>query len=439
MTRDPAPAVQHTDAQCNLCGAAMGETGGGTGGEVCPACASTPVRRAMRSVLQALPHGLLDWRTLAPLPAQHGLDQRWFGGRASQADLAIADPADAIGALDALSARGVVLAGGCLTPAQLALNCVPCWVVAMQVADPGGRMQHPLTVLLRDGADAARWLPYLQAWHGTSAVSACPAEDPFGPLRAELALWEDGQHECALWWRDDDLVADSPALRRLAALSAQHQIPVLVAVIPAQADAALASATEDGMPTLVFCQHGWDHLNHAAPGQPNSEFGATRPLDEAVADLARGVERMRELFGPRFMPVMVPPWNKLAPALAARLPALGIGGVSQYPSEPHAPVDGLVRVDAHLDIVDWRNSAGVCDPAALVERLVLFLQMRRKGRLHGPVGVLSHHRVMLDGSWRFLERLLAATAGFSCVRWLHPDEVFHGTVSMSHQRAPCAA
>ncbi|NHZ89874.1 hypothetical protein F2P45_12745 [Massilia sp. CCM 8733] len=437
MNRDPTPSFQRTDAQCNLCGAGMHLEAG----EACPVCASTPRQRVMRSVFQALPHGLLAWRTLAPAPSPHGLDEGWFAGRAAPADIAIAERPAAIDALDALSARGVVYLdgdGGAIG-ALLALNCAPCSVIAMDVAEPGGGARLGATLLLRDAAEAARWLPWLQAWHGPGAVTASVVEDPFAALRTELAVWQAEQRECGFWWRDDDLVADSPALRRLAALSQRHAAPVLVAVIPAEADAELARATADGMPTLVFCQHGWGHINHAEAGQPNSEFGPARDVAAAEADLARGGERMRELFGARFMPVMVPPWNKLAPALAARLPALGLGGVSQYLSEPHAPVAGLVRVDTHLDIVDWRNGAGVREPAALVERLVAILQMRRNGELREPIGVLSHHRVMLDGTWRFLDQLVAATAEFSCVRWLHPREVFEGMTSMIQTEAQCAA
>ncbi|RSZ60470.1 hypothetical protein HF313_19720 [Massilia atriviolacea] len=442
MNRDPTAACHRTDAQCNLCGAGMHAAAGAP----CPQCASTPRQRLMRSAFQALPHGLLAWRTLAPASGPHGLDARWFTGRATPADLAVASLPGALDALDALSARGVVYVDGdgdgAALPAQLALNAASCTLIAIDAGDrrtAGGGARLCASLLLRDAADAARWLPYLQAWHGPGAVTASVVDDPFAPLRTELAVWQAEGRECSFWWRDDDLVADSPALRRLAALSQRHAAPVLVAVIPEQADAALACATGEGMPTLVFCQHGWGHVNHAAADQPNSEFGPGREQEEAEADLARGSARMRALFGERFMPVMVPPWNKLAPALAARLPALGLAGVSQYLSEPHAPVDGLVRIDTHLDIVDWRNGAGVRDPAALIERLVAILQMGRNGQLREPVGVLSHHRVMADGTWRFLDRLLAVTAEFACVRWLHPHEVFQGMNSMLHQEAPCAA
>lgn len=442
MNRAPTPACRHADAQCNLCGTGMQAAQGGA----CPACASTARQRVMRSVFQALPHGLLARRTLAPPPGPHGLDARWFAAVAAHgADLAIIDSPEA---LDALPPHAIAyLEAPGAGPAQeqaramtawLALQCLPCSVIVVDVGDPGSAARLCATLLLRQAADAARWLPLLQAWHGEAALASGVAASPFAPLRAELACWEAAGVACTFWWRDDDLVADSPALRRLAALSQRHQAAVLVAVIPAQADAALAHAAEAGMPTLVFCQHGWGHVNHAAPDQPSSEFGPARAPDAALADLTQGCERMRALFGQRFLPVMVPPWNKLAPALAARLPELGLHGLSQYLAEPAVEVERLVRVDTHLDIVDWRDGGGVCDPAALVARLVAVLQMRRSGQLREPVGILSHHRVMADGSWRFLDQLLAETRQYAGVRWLHPNEVFQ-EMNMMTEDTLCAA
>jgi hypothetical protein len=449
MNRAPAPACPPTPtptpsiAHCNLCGSGMHAAHDGH----CPACASTAPGRAMRSVFQALPLGLLARRRLVPRAGPHGLDPRWFAAAAPDgAELALIDQPDQ---LDTLGAQAVA----CLAPlaaitaqerahamtAWLALNCLPCSVIALEVDDPGSGARLCATLLLRQAADGARWRALLRAWHGTAALASGVAPCPFAPLRAELACWEAAGERCAFWWRDDDLVADSPALRRLAALSQRHAAPVLVAAIPAQADADLARATEAGMPTLVFCQHGWAHANHAPPGQPNSEFGAAREPAAALADLARGSARMRALFGQRFLPVMVPPWNRLAPALAPRLPELGLHGLSQYLSEPALEVDGLVRVDTHLDILDWRTGGGVSDPCALVERLVTVLRMRRSGQLREPVGILSHHRVMAEGSWRFLERLLAQTRHFPGVRWLHPHEVFGAMSALPAAEVPCAA
>ncbi|ATQ78177.1 hypothetical protein CR152_29430 [Massilia violaceinigra] len=461
MNRDATPVRREHGAQCNLCGAAMpdpADAGAGVAPPACPACASSAPQRVMRRVFQALPAGLLAWRRHALEAGRHGVDPAWFGAPA--ADDAMADfmavELDAQGeaiaaALGRLTARGVLYVSGAAPgaigsaldmlasmTALLANQGLPCAVIAIDAADPGSGARLPVWLLLRDAAQAERWHHHLAAWPGAAPMAAGPVPDRFAPLREELAYWQAARSECAFWWRDDDLVEDSAALRRLAALSQRHQAPVLMAVIPAQADAALAQATADGMPTLVYCQHGWDHVNHEAPGQPSSEFGPGRDPQAAEADLERGAERLRALFGERFLPVMVPPWNTLAPALAARLPALGLHGLSQYLFQPRgAAPAGLVRVDTHLDIVDWSAGAGVRDPGMLVERLVSILQLRRAGQLDEPLGILTHHRVMAGGTWRFLEQLLALTAEFPCVRWLHPRAVF-GAAPAS-EGAPCAA
>ena len=442
-----------TTWHCPLCGAAIPDPA------TCAQCGGTPLQRIVRRTFQALPHGLLAWRRASVPPGQHGLEAAWFAPAAAPADdldftvLMLPEQAgagDAMlagAALERLAARGVAYLTrdadpGAATVAELlqammallAQQYIPCSVIAIDNQDPVSATRRPGWLLLRESGDAASWHRYLQNWHGAAALAPGHVAGLFAPLRAELAHWQAAQQACPFWWRDDDLVQDSPALRRLAALSRRHQAAVLMAVIPAQAEAGLAScATDAGLSTLVFCQHGWDHVNHEAPGQPPSEFGPGRDLAAAEADLARGAARLRQLCGARFLPVMVPPWNRLRAPLAARLPALGLSGLSQYLFQPRGDgVAGLVRIDTHLDIVDWRNGGGVREPAELIERLVALLALRRGGPWSEPLGILSHHRVMAEGSWRFLEQLHAVTAEFPCVRWWHPHQVFQGM-------APCAA
>ena len=58
------------------------------------------------------------------------------------------------------------------------------------------------------------------------------------PLREAFARRRDAGAEPALWWRDDDAGADSPALRRLIALARESGCPVAVAAIPRRTDQA---------------------------------------------------------------------------------------------------------------------------------------------------------------------------------------------------------
>lgn len=61
-------------------------------------------------------------------------------------------------------------------------------------------------------------------------------------LLAELDRWSETDRRLRLWLRDDDAVAPSPALDRLAGLSERFALPVLLAVIPMLAEPALAAA-----------------------------------------------------------------------------------------------------------------------------------------------------------------------------------------------------
>src|SRR6185503_10933091 len=79
-------------------------------------------------------------------------------------------------------------------------------------------------------------------------------------LDAELERWRAAGRVATFWWRDDDAVTDTPALRRLLELRASLDVPLALAVIPANADAALAALVP---PEVAVLQHGFAHRNHA--------------------------------------------------------------------------------------------------------------------------------------------------------------------------------
>ena len=174
----------------------------------------------------------------------------------------------------------------------------------------------------------------------------------FGPLREELEQWDCAGRICAFWWRDDDLQRSAPELSRLREISERHTVPVMLAVIPGLADAALGHDMR-GTDTMAFCQHGWMHANHEPEGAIRSEFGASRALSEIEADIRAGHDRLREVFGERFFPVFVPPWNTLADEAIELLPRIGFAGLSCYGTRPDtARSRNLKIVNAHLDILE---------------------------------------------------------------------------------------
>ena len=212
----------------------------------------------------------------------------------------------------------------------------------------------------------------------------------------------------AFWWRDDDAVAATPALDRLLALRERVRVPLSLAVIPAHAEDSLARrlATEQDVTVL---QHGFAHANQAPPGEKKVELGHC-PMRLMLGEIELGAQRLERLFGRRFRPVMVPPWNRIDPALPAELPDLGIRGLSTFKDRAwREPVPGLVQVNTHWDPIAWRGSGGLADPATLVRQLTNLIEARASLAFEEqePIGLLTHHLVHDGWIWSFCEDVLA--------------------------------
>lgn len=219
------------------------------------------------------------------------------------------------------------------------------------------------------------------------------------------------------WLRDDDATVPGAALDRLLAMTADHGVPVTLAVIPAPAGAVLAARLVRETHVTVAV-HGWAHVNHAGPGEKAQELGAHRPLAEVTGELRQGLDRLAHLFPAQVCPVLVPPWNRIAPEVIAALPGLGFAGLSVFGPEKDA---GLPVVNTHVDLIDWRGTRGGRADDALFADLA---QAMARG---GPVGVLTHHLVHDAQAWAFLKRLFALTQGHPACRWVGlPDLLARG-------------
>ncbi len=243
-------------------------------------------------------------------------------------------------------------------------------------------------------------------------------------LEQALFRWARAGRVADFWLRDDDAVEPSPALDRLLGLGERHAVPMTLAVIPARTGAALAGRLADAA-LVTVALHGWSHENHAPADEKKQEFGPHRPHEVMLAELREGEERLRGLFGDRFVPLFVPPWNRIDLSLVARLPEAGLSSLSAFGPARSSPVS---IVNTNVDIIDWHGTRGGRDEAALVAEIVAQLD-RMFDKDAGAVGILTHHLVHDAAAWAFLERLFGITAGHPSCHW-SPVARLSGGVSL---------
>jgi hypothetical protein len=249
-------------------------------------------------------------------------------------------------------------------------------------------------------------------------------------LDTELAQWADTGRVATIWWRDDDAAAVTPSLERLLLLRRAHEIGLGLAVIPAALQPELRQRLHEEPQDVAVLQHGYAHQNHAPPSEKKIELGLHRPLPIIIGELATGLMALTQAFGVRFLPVMVPPWNRIAPRLVPVLPEIGLRGLSAFGMRARAlPVRGLQQVNTHVDLIDWRGRRGFVGVEAALGAFAGYLNARRTAdpaaaSADEPTGVLSHHGAHDDEAWAFLDRLWNRLRTHPAVRIVPPKEIF---------------
>ncbi|HXO03226.1 MAG TPA: polysaccharide deacetylase family protein [Stellaceae bacterium] len=238
-------------------------------------------------------------------------------------------------------------------------------------------------------------------------------------LVVELDRWEETGLVACLWWRDDDAVAPTLALERLLALT--DGMPLALAVIPADVRGELAAAL-DPFPQVAVLQHGWCHANHAPSGK-KSEYPAERHPVAVADELDEGRQLLRSLFGPRALPMFVPPWNRFSERFVPLLQEAGITAISQQAPRKSAPPQGVAAIDVHLDVVGWHEDRKFIGEPAALGRLVAELCLRRETGDADPIGILTHHLVMDRATEDFLFRLGETIAAHRAVHWAEAGEL----------------
>ncbi len=220
------------------------------------------------------------------------------------------------------------------------------------------------------------------------------------------------------WLRDDDAVLPGESLERLLGLVNRFAIPLTLAVIPASTGNSLAQrlAKEDYVSVAV---HGWSHTNYASIKEKKQELGNHRPSSVVLAELQQGFSTLKQLHPDRFIPLLVPPWNRISAELVSHLGSLGYKGLSTFGDIP-ADIDtsrandaDIAQVNTQVDIIDWKGNRGGRSVAELASEIITQLQENKP-----TVGILTHHLVHDEAAWQFLEQLFKATYEHPGAVWL---------------------
>ena len=253
-----------------------------------------------------------------------------------------------------------------------------------------------------------------------STVAALKASKAWGGLDRELDAWAVTGVRASLWVRDDDAIAATPALNRLSALSREAAIPVCVAVIPSLMEPSLAGAL-DLWPEATVVQHGFAHVSHSAAGEKKAEFSEPGTPPARRRELTLGKTKLCETFAGRFVPMLVPPWNRIHDDWRSVLPQLGYSMISTFkPRQKNVDGSWVQEVNCHVDIVDWRGTRGFVGIEPVLESLTAHLRYRRLNAVDEgePTGILAHHLVHDEACWAFLEVLFRQLGEDSRVEWL---------------------
>ena len=246
-------------------------------------------------------------------------------------------------------------------------------------------------------------------------------------LTVELDAWAERGRRATLWLRDDDAQTRTGALERLLHLGERFRVPFGLAVIPDGCEPLLSKLLERYSSVSVL-QHGYSHQNHAPAEQKKAEYGDHRKISTMLQELNRGNDCLSARFPDNFLPVLVPPWNRISNSLMGGLTSIGFKGLSTYQPRPRRePFVGLVQSNCHADLIDWRASRSFVGNETILEQITAHLGRRRLGDVDDEVtGLLTHHRNHDRACWGFLECLLERTRSHPAVRWLSVSEVMWG-------------
>jgi hypothetical protein len=241
-------------------------------------------------------------------------------------------------------------------------------------------------------------------------------------LEAELQHWRAAGEKATLFWRDDDACRRTPQLIQLVETADRAGVPVHLAVIPAKLEKD-AITLINASPNTRTLQHGFAHIDHAPKGEGSWELGLHRPLETVLGQLLQGKAILHDAFAKKFLPIIVPPWNRLDEQLIPHLIKNGFVGLSREGDRSGGRENGLNVFNTHCDPIKWKDNARFKGVERVLEDLVGHLRRRRLGKCdrNEPTGLCTHHMDHSEDLWGFLQDYTRLTAEHPATRWASLD------------------
>ena len=228
--------------------------------------------------------------------------------------------------------------------------------------------------------------------------------DPWQALADEFTKWDALKIRPKIWFRDDDVSKVTSAFEAMISLFAKNETQLFAAAIPGLITGNNLKLLSQDYPNVTFWQHGYDHSNHALKGQKKIELGGSWSLDKAKGFLRDGKTKLEDLFGAKFEPIMVPPWNRIDNDFLD-FTASAYEAVSLYQNP--SPDLAFQHINCQIDLIDWANQKSFIGTEKVLNALILELQKRRFGVIASdqPIGILLHHLDHTPELTSFLSRL----------------------------------
>lgn len=204
----------------------------------------------------------------------------------------------------------------------------------------------------------------------------------------------------SLWFRDDDIITDSPNFRMISKI-AEWDFPIVFGVVPyrmkfSDADLNIISKLS---PNIFFAVHGFNHANRSETQRP-TEYPSSIQNKQVERELRYGLQKLNSYFPERSIAMFIPPWNNIDESHIATVKESGFKVISG--SDDVIIERGASEIDllpTNLDILNYGNDIWypLKSEEALDEELFQILtKWYALKNFDTPIGLLSHHTSMLS-------------------------------------------